>query len=936
MRNSIRLAAGLLSGVSLLAVASGAVAQAPEAAVEEIVVTGSRVIQNGNNMPTPVTVVTTEQMLQTTPSTVVQALTQMPVFAGGRSPQTNPGNSSQNNAARVLNLRNVGITRTLVLFDGRRVPPTSPLGEVNADFVPSMLLQRVDVVTGGASAVYGSDAVSGVVNFITDRNFNGYKVDAQVGRSERGDGDEMKIGVAGGMPLFDGRGHIEGSYEYYNSPGIMSKLRREWGRRVRTIQGAGTAANPQRVVEDTRRSNTSFMGRITDVAGNGPLRDMVFRQNGVLDRFQHGAATGSNGIESGGDGGYFYNSSLQSLFQSDLAFGRFDYDLTENVHFFAEATGMLTHNRNNHETNEFTNVTISAQNAFLAPQYQQALAAAGTQSFIFSKMMMQAPPKSSETYTRGYMATFGLEGDLGAGWRWDVSYLTSKNEQNTRNNANPNNMKAFAAMDAVRAPDGRIVCNVTLTHPGLYPGCVPINLFGPTSESAEALNYVLDVTKFATQTTMNEFGGSIAGSPFSTWAGEVGVAFNAQWRKLTYSLDGIADNQIRADCTGLRFNCQTATGPVLRWQSNVQASRSEVSQTVKEAAAEANVPLLRDAPLAESLTLNGAVRYTDYDTSGKVTTWKLGFDWDVNDQISIRGTRSRDIRAPNLNELFAPRLINPAGTQDRLINNQQVNVPFITDPNPDLDPEVAKTWTAGVVLRPAFIPRFSLAVDWYKIEIGNAITNIQGQNSTIQDICYASNGASEYCALIQRPFPVSNRTPANLVTAFFSQPRNAQVLTTNGIDFEANWSTPLLGGALSMRGLASYQPDLVSVQFPGAPRLDTADTPQQRVWRVTGFVKYSRGPVSVDVQQRWLSSGGWNADRNLVVAEDRLPAIAYTNLTLSYQMNRTQLYLTVSNLFDRQPSRYGGGAGVPGLFSSYIPGEDLLGRYFNVGFRLRH
>jgi outer membrane receptor protein involved in Fe transport len=943
MAYSTRIAVGLLASVSVLAFASVAGAQtaaaAPSEELEGIVVTGSRIIQNGNNMPTPVTVVSTDQLLQTTPSTVIQALTQLPVFSGGRSPITQPGNSSQNNAFRTLNLRNLNANRTLVLFDGQRVPPTSPNGEVNADFVPSMLLKRVDVVTGGASAVYGSDAVAGVVNFITDRGFNGLKFNAQFGVSELNDGEEYKFGIAGGTDLFGGRGHIMGSYEYFNSPGIFNKLKRQWGANVWSMQGAGTAANPFRLVKNTRLNATSFQGNFTNVAGNGPLRDMVFRSNGVLSPFSHGTPTGSSAVESGGDGGYFYNASMQSLYQSDLAYGRFDFDVSDKVRFYAQATGMLSHNKNNHETNEIRNLRISPTNAFLAPQYQQAATAAGITTLTFSKMMTQAPAKQPDTYTRGYMAAFGFEGEVFDDWRWDVKYLNSQNQQRTRNNANPNNGKLFAAMDAVRAPNGTIVCNVTLTHPSLYPGCVPINFFGTTSESFEAIDYVLDVTHYVANTKMDTLAASFAGSPASTWAGEIGVAVSAEWRKLTYELKSDAQ-PLPLDCTGLRFNC--TQGTTLRFQSNVLANRSEVSQSVKEVAGEVSVPLLKDVAFANSFLINGAVRYTDYDTSGTVTTWKLGADWDVNDWIKIRATRSLDIRAPSINELFAPRLINPAGVTD--VHTGIVGqAPFITDPNPDLVPEEAKTWTAGIVLRPTFIPRFSLSFDWYKISIANAITNIQGQNPTIQNICEASNGTSPFCDLIQRPLPFSNRTPANFVTAFFSKPQNAQTQKTNGFDIEANWSTPVLEGTmfdgnLALRGLLTHQPDLKSIQFPGAPVLDSGGVQNLSKTRITAFAKYTRGDFTFDVQQRWNEGVWYNSDPALVYAEKPTKDYFVTNVTFGYKRNQVDYYLSIQNLFDRQPTPFGnvgGASGVPGLFGGFIPGEEVVGRYYTVGLRLR-
>ncbi len=179
--------------------------------LEEVVVTGSRVINNGNDSPTPVTVVTVEEIQATRPTTVFEGLLDMPAFAGSRGATTNPANAgSTNNNISALSLRGLGQERTLVLYDGKRVPPTQQNGFVNANTIPQMLLQRVDVVTGGVSAVYGSDGISGVVNFVTDRSFNGIKVQAQSGVSELNDDRSTQFGIAGGMDLFGGRGHHPG------------------------------------------------------------------------------------------------------------------------------------------------------------------------------------------------------------------------------------------------------------------------------------------------------------------------------------------------------------------------------------------------------------------------------------------------------------------------------------------------------------------------------------------------------------------------------------------------------------------------------------------------------------------------------------------------------------------------------------------------------
>src|SRR5258706_5596397 len=314
-----------LGAAAALTLASMAGAQTPAGeeadTLTEVIVTGSRVISNGDNSPTPVTVVSAEGLLPIRPRTVVEGLLTLPVFAGGRSPQSNPGNSSQNGSYRSLNLRNIGVTRTLVLFDGKRVMNTTPQGEVDADFVPSMLLQRADIVTGGASAVYGSDAVSGVVNFVTDRGYNGVKFQSHYGLSGRNDGPEFEFGGAGGMDLFGGRGHIEGSLELFNSPGIFPKTGREWERQGVTVNRLNSAS-PYHLVYDTRLTSTSFGGYI--LTGNpliNPYRDQTFYTNGVLTPFRHGTPV-TGGIESGGDGGY-YNQA--SMFQKDthrIAFGR--------------------------------------------------------------------------------------------------------------------------------------------------------------------------------------------------------------------------------------------------------------------------------------------------------------------------------------------------------------------------------------------------------------------------------------------------------------------------------------------------------------------------------------------------------------------------------------------------------------------------------------
>ncbi|MGH2448681.1 MAG: TonB-dependent receptor plug domain-containing protein, partial [Chloroflexota bacterium] len=302
--------------------------------LQEVTVTGSRVIQSGLDSPTPLTSINMGSMSELQPTTVADQLNDLPTFSGSRNQFTNAstgnlgtGPAAPNPSANVLNLRNMGYLRTLVLYDGKRVPATSPDGTTDVNMIPQMLLQRVDIVTGGASAVYGSDAVTGVVNFITNTHFTGLKVQANAGISGDYDDRTYDQGVAWGKDLFGGRGHFEMSLENRSDPSILYRNQRQWGRDVWTMQGAGAAADPYRLVENTRIGTSTFGGLIT----SGPLAGQQFTSDGYLAPCVTGSPTGTKGIYSGGCGAY-NNSSFAASLQMDQAFARFDYDFSDSVH----------------------------------------------------------------------------------------------------------------------------------------------------------------------------------------------------------------------------------------------------------------------------------------------------------------------------------------------------------------------------------------------------------------------------------------------------------------------------------------------------------------------------------------------------------------------------------------------------------------------------
>jgi len=955
-------AGAALAGVSFLALASSANAQAIAAAPAadapsgqastsdgsaqgaDVVVTGSRVIRNGNNSPTPVTVVPVEDALRTRPTTVADALNELPVFSGSRGQLSNPSASTGtntgggNSAGNNLNLRNMGAVRTLILFDGHRVPSTNVNGIIDVDMIPQQLLQRVDVVTGGASAVYGSDAVTGVVNFITDRHFNGFKANLEAGVTQMGDDPSQNIGLAWGSDLFGGKGHLELSYEYRNDAGIDTRSSRDPNHNTYTVQGAGSTTDPYYLTPNARVTSATFGGLIT----NGVLSGMTFDQNGVLSPFVHGAASGSAGLEIGGDG-YYYDSSLKSSLHSNQAFGRFDYEVTPSIHAYVE--GAFNDKQNVSYVNwlNLNNVTISATDPYLAPEYQAELAAAGQKSFALSKQMMDAPRLNPIVDSRQIFVNAGVDGSLGS-WKWGVGYVHSNSTMDQINPTNINYGRLYASLGAVNS-GGQIVCSASIANPAAYSGCVPLNPFGPTSDSAAALDYILGTTHFIAHTKIDDVTGSLSGNAFSTWAGPVTVAFSGEWRRIGYYATSDAQPSDRLDCTGLSFNC-TSSSTI--WATNI-ASRSPVEQTVREGAIEVEVPLLKDSVIARSFELNGAVRYTSYDTSGSYWPWKIGFDWHVTDDLLFRGTRSRDIRAPTLDDLYSPTSSVVTRFADLLTQTNPTNVVITSGGNPNLTAEQGDTWTVGAVYRPHWFPGFSLSVDYYDINVTNAILSIVAQQPLFQLACNNSGGSSPYCALYDRPNGFTDTSASNAVTAVHNTVINIAQQITNGIDVEANYATRLFSRPASIRLLATYQPHLKYIQ-PGLPTVDQAGvafgnngTQAVPVWRATAFVRFSPFQnVDVDIENRWRSNLKLSGDPTLLAVGPRVRSTDYTDLNLAYtipddRLGKMEFFVNVSNLFNEgpPPAAFYASQNNPGLSQGFVIGDDPIGRAFIFGVRLR-
>ena len=817
---------------------------------QEITITGSRVITDNLRSPTPITSVSVAEITKTTPSDIADALNKLPEIIGGRTPRTQ-GNGSTNNGGNVLSLRNFGPSRTLVLLDGHRVPPSNQDGTVDIDILPQMLVSRVDIVTGGASAVYGSDAVAGVVNFILDKHFTGFKFKADGGISKYGDGEEGQVGLAWGSDLFDGRGHVEMEARYRNQAMIPISAR-PYGKNGQAwlLAGNGSPGNPFVNVPYSRVFNSGMTGNV-QCGSACPYNNYTFVQPGVLGPMTHGTPTGTANLESGGDGAYVKFGTFRSQIDMKDWFGRFSYDLTDDVNAYVQGSWAEAGNKSNWinwvvSPSASRPNTLFANNPFLNPATQAQLGAGivcGTPAAVGWRCLPAAPATSPQTNStppappttpifsapsyiwnkvggedvdktnrlyrtisrqRNMNVEAGATGTL-AGLHWDVFYNHGESRLTVTNPNNTDNAKYLASLDAVIAPPGTIVNGVNVSgtvvcwvttqpqYANLYPGCVPTNITDPNGPSVASFNYLKQSTSWTLTQKLDNLGASIGGGLWGLGlpAGEIRANLSGDYRWATYVMKSDYRPTDFVNCTGLRM-CLANGGAPVRWVQNTNAPVN-AKNNVYEIALEVNVPLIKNFPLAEEVSTNWAGRYTRYSNFGSVKTWKGGLDWHVNDMIRFRGTASLDIRAPNLNDLFQPAGVSSTGFTDLLTNGNN-SLRLISSGNPNLTPEKARTITLGMVLTPSFLRGFNLSVDYYRTKMKDAITGISYQSTAIQNICLASAPSynSPFCSLAVRPItnpsdPNYKNPNFNFPTEIHNSPLNAARQRTEGVEVQANY-----------------------------------------------------------------------------------------------------------------------------------------------------
>jgi outer membrane receptor protein involved in Fe transport len=650
------------------------------------------------------------------------------------------------------------------------------------------------------------------------------------------------------------------------------------------------------------------------------------------------------------------------------AYVRASYDLADNVNAFAEWGWAYTLNRSETSVPQFAfGLTIQQDNAFIPSSVRSQMVANSIPSFTLGSTAfgtpgnpgMQGFGNKNERIQRRYVG--GLEGSFDAAdttWTWDAYYQLSTTHASVRTPGNlqigpgPNtsHIAPFrAAIDAVVNPaNGQIVCRVNVdTNPANdMPGCVPFNIMGTGVNSQAAIDYVTGTGYALIYLQQDVMAASASGNPFSTWAGPVSVAFGAEHR--VEKVGGIASDK-----------------DVNRWWFAGNFTASTGKYSVTEGFIETVVPLAADESWAQKLDLNGAVRATDYSTSGYVTTWKIGATWAPVDDITFRATRSRDIRAPNLGDLFLAGRSGTGTVIDRLRSGVQTTIVTRQGGNPALLPEKANTTGLGFVVQPSFLPGFGASVDFFNIDISGAIVTPGAQN--VVDRCQL-DGVTALCSFIERGTPAAGETlgPISGVRVI---PANVASQSARGFDFEASYRMQLAdisedwGGSLAFRALATLYSKLETVDGPfvlrgegvtanGAGGLAATNgifAPDMKYLLSVSYT--SDSGFSADVSGRGFTGGVYN--NNFVVCQTGCPASTANNPTIGFA-NETpgellfdlalnqklmddaiEVFFVVDNVFNKWPPLIAGSFAVGYYQGLANANYDQVGRTFRMGTRFK-
>lgn len=778
-----------------------------QAATGEVVVTGTRIARPDLTTASPVNVVSQQEIALRQPSTAEELVRDLPSVR----PNLGPGVNNGSDGSASVDLRGIGTNRTLVLLDGRRIVPFGLDNITDLNVIPLPLVERVDVVTGGASSVYGADAVAGVVNFITKRDFSGLRIGAETGISERGDTAKYRGDLTIGANLADGRGNVVLGLSYTKNDPLLHTSRDISQFPVSSVNGlfnGSTAAVPTIFTSPTLFS------------GNGTVGGVVNPTTGAFER-----ATAGN----------TYNTNIGTYFQTPLekysAYAAARYEVAPHIELYS--TALFTRNKVTLQlasSATFTNTyQLPLNNAYLTATERNQLCAArsittancaaaalaqGPGSAGYLEIPVIAQRRFTEYGPRGnpvelemFQFQVGARGNIFSNITYDLSAQYGETTQNQTRENWGSFSRVQQALRSYRNAAGTPVCSDTTN------GCVPLNLFGPEGSITPAMIAFFDLdAQIRRKTKLTVVTGNVGGDLFGLTSPladkPIGFSVGAEYRKISAASFPDAPSQIQ--------------GEVLGTGARTPPDRGQYS--AKEIFGELIVPLITNKPFMYNVQAEGGIRYSDYTTTGKSTTWKAGGSWEFLQGVKFRGMYQVAVRSPNIQELYQSQVqglgnlttdpcqgtlpVGNAGLTNLCIatgapsntigsisppSSTQINV--TTSGNPNLGVERAKTYTLGGVIAPAsYLPGFSMTVDYFNIKLTDAISS--PAQADILNGCYSaalnpSFTYNAFCQLIQRNPLNGSLNGAGETLGVILAGSNLGVLRTAGFDIGVNQRVPL-------------------------------------------------------------------------------------------------------------------------------------------------
>ena len=901
-RNHLALAIGALltAGIANTSYAQAADSApnssdaAPQAAtnLDKVTVTGSHIKRTQISGVGPVTVVDREAIERSGAISVETLLQVLPAAAGFAGNQTNAYWADNGYGTTQVNLRGLGINRTLVLLNGRRVVNggTGANSSVDLNIIPIALIERVEVLKDGASAIYGADAVAGVVNIITKKNFDGVEASVRYGQTFQQDGEEGAVDLAWGMT--GERGSLMAAINYSQS---------------------GTVNMADRAPCGLGESG----GQLVCVGSSSTIGGRAVLANGRRVNFNQ---------QLGGDGNFFETySSAKHNFNSNLylnavnpiqrlSFSTFgNLALSDDVRLFTE---LMYTNRQSDQIATPGSLGLYRPIRIAATHPTNPT---GQALLLQRRRLLEGGVREFYQDVNTFRTVLGLEGQFGAGWDWSMAVNWGRNTGVDGSTNVPN-------LDRVDQTLNTSICS---NAPGAAIPCADYLGYGDVTQ--RVLDYIMFTTRDNGGNEQKSFTANLSGQLFELPAGWVGVATGVEIRKER----------------GWRDPDQLT---VLGIANTNQQDPIAGQYTAKEVFAEIAVPLLKDKLLAQSLTLNAAVRYSDYDLFGDDTNYKVGLDWQIVPSLKVRANYATAFRIPNVPELFGGVSEGNLTTTDPCSgwssrppssvvyqNCQASRVPVgytqlgntvltTVGGNANLQPEDAETLTIGAVWTPTFISDLTLTLDYFNIKIDNAIQRIDG--STKLAVCYNTPG-------LAHPFCSSSNFTRNPLTGevdFLSaQPVNAASERVSGIDLGALYQFSLADWNATLNWDVSYLKNYDVRPFQGADDINyagkiTGGRGSYTQWRSFGSLTLARGPWSGSYSVQYIGSAD---DINASPGDigDHAPSVTYHNAQVKYAVNKSMdVAFGVDNLFDKKPPFIQSWTDANTDTMTY----DLMGRRWNV------